>query len=144
MTRFAARSSPGELEWCASYWEQEACMETLRLRQLQDPARVSALLEAYISRAGILPKDAYQVRDRSELPNRVQMVVSRAAAQGQAWSGWARGDQLWLFTCEMSLPLSRERGTPVLIVRVHNEQGEVTDSATWRYDPLGTWSRCAD
>jgi hypothetical protein len=31
-----------------------------------------------------------------------------------------------------------------LIVRVHNEQGEATDSATWRYDPLGTWSRCAD
>ena len=119
-------------------------METRRLRQLQEPTRVAGLLEAYISRAGILPKDAYQIRDRGELPNRVQMVVSRAIAQGQAWSGWARGDQLWLFTCEMSLPLSRERGAPVLIVRLHDEQGEVKDSGTFRYDALGVWSRCAD
>lgn len=119
-------------------------METRRLRQLQEPTRVTSLLEAYISRTRILPKDAYQVRDRSELPNRVQTIVSRAIAQGQVWSGWARGDQLWLFTCEMSLPLSRERGAPVLIVRLHDEQGEVTDSGAWRYDPLGTWSRCAD
>ena len=119
-------------------------METLRLRQLQQPTRVAGLLEAYISRAGVLPASAYQVRDRGELPSCVQMIVSRAIAQGQAWSGWARGDQIWLFTAEMSLPLSRERGAPVLTVRLHNEQGEVTDSGTWRYDPLGTWSRCAD
>jgi len=118
-------------------------METLRLRQLQQPTRVAGLLEAYISRAGILPKDAYQVRDRNELPDRVQMVVNRAIAQGQVWSGWARGDQIWLFTCDLSLPLSRERGAPVLTVRLHNEHGDVTDSGTWRYE-LGTWSRCAD
>jgi hypothetical protein len=118
-------------------------METLRLRRIQQPSRVESLLEAYISRARILPEGAYQVRDRHELPNRVQTIVSRAKAQGHVWSGWARGAQLWLFTCEMSLPLSRERGTPVLIVRLHNEDGEVIDSGTWRYDPLGTWSRCA-
>jgi hypothetical protein len=58
-------------------------LETLRLRQLQQPTRVAGLLEAYISRSGILPKDAYQVRDRSDLPDRVQKVVIRAIAQGQ-------------------------------------------------------------
>jgi hypothetical protein len=119
-------------------------METLRLRRMQVPSRVESLLEAYISRARILPEGAYQIRDRSGLPNRLQTIVSRAIAQGHVWSGWARGTHVWLFTCEMSLPLSRERGAPVLIVRLHNEDGEVMDSGTWRYDPLGAWSRCAD
>lgn len=119
-------------------------METLRLRRIQVPSRVESLLEAYISRACILPDGAYQIRDRSGLPNRVQTIVSRTIAQGHVWSGWARGTHVWLFTCEMSLPLSRERGAPVLIVHLHNEDGEVMDSGTWRYDPLGTWSRCAE
>jgi len=119
-------------------------METLRLRRIQEPSRVERLLEAYISRRGIVPESAYQVRDRNELPGRVQMVVGRAIAQGQVWSGWARGAQVWVFTCEMSLPLSRERGAPVLTVTCYNEDGEVTDSGTWRYDNLGSWSRCAD
>jgi hypothetical protein len=119
-------------------------METLRLRRIQEPSRVERLLEAYISRSGVVPESAYQVRDRSELPARVQTILSRAIAQGQVWSGWARGVQVWLFTCEMSLPLSRERGTPVLTVSCYNEDGEVMDSGTWRYDPQGSWSRCAD
>ena len=118
-------------------------METLRLRRIQEPARVETLLEAYISRARILPEGAHKVRDRRELPNRVQTIVSRAKAQGHVWSGWARGAHVWLFTCEMSLPLSRERGTPVLMVHLYNEDAEVVDSGTWRYH-LGTWSRCAD
>jgi hypothetical protein len=119
-------------------------METLRLRRMQVPSRVENLLEAYISRTHSLPDGAYQIRDRSELPARVQAMVTRALAQGHVWSGWARGAQVWLFTAEMSLALSRERGSPVLIVHLHNEDGEVVDSGTWRYDPLGAWSRCAD
>jgi len=118
-------------------------METVRLRRIQEPSRVESLLEAYISRTSILPEGAYRVRDRSELPNRVQTIVSRARSQGHAWSGWARGAHVWLFTCEMSLPLSRERGAPVLLVHLYNEEGEVIDSGTWRYQ-LGAWSRCAD
>jgi hypothetical protein len=119
-------------------------METLRLRRIQEPARVESLLESFISRTRVLPEGAYQIRDRSALPNRIQPIVSRANTQGHVWSAWARGAQIWLFTCEMSLPLSRERGAPVLMVHVYNEDGEVVDSGTWRYDPLGAWSRCAD
>jgi len=119
-------------------------METLRLRLIQEPSRVESLLEAFIARACILPEGAYHVRDRRELPNSVQPIVSRAIVQGQVWSGWARGAQIWLFTCDMSLPLSRERGRPVLAVRVYGEDADLKDSGTWRYDPLGTWSRCAD
>ena len=118
-------------------------METLRLRQIQAPSQVESLLEAYVLRAGNLPEGAYQIRDRSELPGRVQTIVSWATTQGHVWLGWTRGAQIWLFTGEMSLPLSRERGTPVLIIRLHNEEGELVDSGTWRY-ATGNWSRCAD
>lgn len=119
-------------------------METLRLRRIQEPSRIESLLEAFISRAHILPEDTYQIRDARELPTGLQAVVTRATDQGLVWSCRARGAELWLFTCDMSLPLSRERGTPVLLVRVYGEDAEVKDSGTWRYDPRGTWSRCAD
>ncbi|HMK21954.1 MAG TPA: hypothetical protein VK466_06445 [Terriglobales bacterium] len=119
-------------------------METLRLRRIQEPSRVESLLEAFIARAHILPEGAYQIRNVRELPAGLEAVVTRAIAQGQVWSCWARAAEIWLFTCDMSLPLSRERGTPVLMVRVYGEDAEVMDSGTWRYDPLGTWGRCAD
>jgi hypothetical protein len=51
---------------------------------------------------------------------------------------------VWLFTCDMSFHLSRERGAPVLTVRLHNEDGEVADYGTWAFDSMGAWSRCAD
>jgi len=113
-------------------------METVRLRRIQEPSRVETLLEAYISRARILPEGAYQVRDRTALPNRLQAIVSQASSDAHVWSAWARGAHFWLFTCEMSLPLSRERGAPVLIVRLHNEDAEVIDSGIWRFDQLRT------
>ena len=119
-------------------------METLRLRRIQEPARVESLLESFISRTRVLPEGAYQIRDRSALPNRIQPIVSRANSQGHVWSAWARGAQIWLFTCEMSLALSRERGAPVVLVRCYDEDGALQDSGTWRFDPLGNWSRCAD
>jgi hypothetical protein len=37
-------------------------METLRLRRIQQPSEVERLLEAFVSRGGVLPKDCYQIR----------------------------------------------------------------------------------
>ncbi len=119
-------------------------METLRLRRIQEPSRVESLLESYVSRARILPDDSYQVRDPSRLPRRLQDLLARAIEQGQVWSCWARGSQLWLFTGDMSLPLSRERGAPVILVRLYGEDAQLKDSGIWRADPLGVWSRCAE
>lgn len=118
-------------------------MDTVRLREIQRPTGVKRLLEAYVSRTGIAPR-SYEIRELQELPANVRKVVLRAMRQGQPWSCWARGSAIWLFTGEMSLPLSRERGTPVLIVRCYGEDGELRDSGTWRQDVLGSWSRCAD
>lgn len=119
-------------------------METLRLRRIQEPSRVERLLEAYISRAADLPDDAYQVRDSSELPPSLRLIVSRAIEHGEVWSCWARGSQLWLFTCHMSLERSRERGAPVIVLQVYGEDAELKETAAWRFDPLGVWVRCPD
>jgi len=119
-------------------------METLRLRRIQQPSRVERLLEAYVSRAGVLPHGSYQLRDARGLPPSVRGVIARATTQGETWSCWAHGSHLWLFVCEMSLALSRERGAPVIVVRQYNEEAEVTDSGTWRFDATGTWTRCGD
>jgi hypothetical protein len=119
-------------------------METLRLRRIQEPSRVERLLDAYISRTAILPNGSYQVRQPRELPDSLRSTIAHANAQGESWSCWVQGSRVWLFVCEMSLALSRERGTPVLLVRQYNEDGEVTDSGTWRFDAAGVWTRCAD
>lgn len=119
-------------------------METRRLRRMQEPSRVERLLDAYISRTAILPPNSYQVRDPRDLPRSLRSVVALATAQGESWVCWANSSRMWLFVCEMSLALSRERGTPVIVVRQYNEDADVTDSGTWRFDALGAWTRCAD
>jgi hypothetical protein len=119
-------------------------METRRLRHLQQPSRTETLLEALILRGYILPKDSYQIRDPKSLPSQLQVVVARAAQEGRVWACWATSHDTWLFTCEMSLPLSRERGSPVLLVNRYGEGGELTDSGSWAMDPEGKWKQLAD
>jgi hypothetical protein len=119
-------------------------METLRLRSLQQPSRVERLLEACISLGKHLPEGSFQIRDPSALPEELRRVLTQAIKQGQAWSCWAHRIHTWLFTCDMSLALSRERGTPVLHVSVYGEDGQLQDSGNWLADPRGTWYRCAD
>ena len=119
-------------------------METLRLRRMQEPSRVERLLDAYIAHGGELPDDCYQVRDSSGLPSALRIVLARAIEQGEAWSCWARGSQLWLFTCHMSLERSRERGGPVILVRVYDEDAQLLDSGAFRFDSQGNWTRSSD
>jgi hypothetical protein len=119
-------------------------METLRLRSLQQPSRVERLLETYVSCGNLLPEGSFQIRDRSVLPEELQRVLTRAIRQGQAWSCWGHCVRTWLFTGDLSLPLSRERGTPVLQVSVYREDGQLQDSGNWMADTRGTWWRCAD
>jgi hypothetical protein len=119
-------------------------METLRLRRIQEPSRVERLLEAYISRAGIVSDHAYQIRNRNQLPRGLQLLLIRAIEEGQVWSCWADAAQMWLFTCHMSLAQSRERGSPVLLVRLYGAEAELLDSGAFRYDALGNWSRCSE
>jgi len=119
-------------------------METMRLRNLQQPSQTEALLEALVSRGNLLPKDAYRIRDVSALSPQLQSIVGRATSEGRIWASWATPHYLWLFTCEMSLQLSRERGAPVLLVTRYGENGELQDTGPWTADAEGKWQRCGD
>jgi len=116
-------------------------METVRLRKVQQPSHVERLLEAFASRGDLLPKDCYQIRASGALSPQLQRIVERAIQKGHVWACWADSYHTWLFTCEMSLPLSRERGSPVLQVDVYDEAGELKDAGAW-VNQQGKWSRC--
>jgi hypothetical protein len=119
-------------------------VETLRLRKIQQPSKVERLLEACISRSNVLPKGCYQIRDPGSVPQGLKLILNQATAQGKVWSCWTNSSDTWLFTCEMSLPLSRERGTPVLQVSRHDKDGALSDSGTWTTNPQGTWCRSGE
>jgi hypothetical protein len=119
-------------------------METRRLRIIQQPAHIERLLDALVSRANLLPKDYHQIRDPNSLPPQLQTLIAQAVQEGRVWRCWANSYETCLFTSEMSLPRSRERGSPVLLVNRYNESGELQDAGSWMTDQEGKWRRCAD
>jgi hypothetical protein len=119
-------------------------MDTKRLRTIQQPAHLERLLEAYITRSNVIPPDSYQIRDPDAVIPQLRSIALQAAAEGRVWACWAYGAQLWLFTAEMSLPLSRERGTPVLCVNRYDDHGELMEAGDWLLDADGFWRRCAE
>ena len=119
-------------------------METLRLRRMQQPSRVERLLEAFVGRSDLPPQDVYQIRDSASVPANLRPVIGRAVKQGQVWSCWANASHVWLFTADMSMDHSRERGAPVLRINRYNEHGELEESGAWIADSHGKWTRCAE
>lgn len=119
-------------------------METTRLRQIQQPSRMERLLDTYVARSDVVPPGSYQIRDPGAVPIALQAALNQAIERGDAWSCWLHGPLTWLLVCEMSLPLSRKRGTPVLQVSIYREDGQLKESGLWMTDPDGKWRRCAD
>ena len=119
-------------------------METMRLRKIQVPTSIERLLDALITRAKLVPEDSYRIRDPKSLPILLQNLIKRATQDGKVWSAWSNGSHTWLFTSEMSLPRSRELGTPVLQTAIYGEDGQLKESAAWASDRKGSWSRSAD
>jgi hypothetical protein len=117
--------------------------ETVRLRNLQKPAHIERLLENLVSHTELVPQGAYPVRDLKSVPRELRNIATHATKHGRTWSCWEHNFHNWMFTAEMSLALSRERGRPVLQVDVHDDRG-FRDSGLWMTDRDGKWSRCGD
>ncbi len=123
---------------------QTVSVETLRLSRLQQsPSHIKRLLEALVVRAKLVPEEAYQVRLTSAVPKPLRELAEQASKDGRVWACWAHGFRAWLFTAEMPLDLSRERGAPVMQVDVYDEAG-ARDSGVWVPNQDGTWQRCAE
>lgn len=118
-------------------------METMRLRKIQAPSRLDRLLDALVSHSDLMPEGASRTRDTGVLSRELRALAARATEGGQMWSCWERGIDTWLILCEMSLPLSRERGSPVLKIELYGDEG-LKDAGLWTADRQGNWSRCAD
>lgn len=120
-------------------------METLRLRRIQQqPSQLERLLTACVLRGKAIPKDCYRIRDSRALSSQLQAVVERAIKEGHVWACWADSDCAWLFTCEMSLALSRQRGAPVLDVHLYDQTGELKEAGKWVADPAENWRPYVD
>jgi len=117
-------------------------MDTVRLRSAQQPSRVERLLDSYVLSTIDMPEGVRRIRDRSELPSGLQRVIRNAERTGQAWSAWTDDWRIWCFTGEMSLPLSRERGQPVLRIRSYDQSGRIIECGVWVNLRHGAWQRC--
>ena len=114
---------------------------TLQLRKLQPSSHIERLLQAVVVNAGLVPRGARQITHPDEMPKELRRLAKLAVRAGCAWSCWTHDSQSWLATAEMPLPLSRERGAPVLQVDVYDENGP-QDSALWMPGRDGKWNRC--
>jgi hypothetical protein len=105
---------------------------------------VDQLLEGFILRAGLLPRNAQRVRIAGAVPNGLRSLVMQAVKRRRTWSCWIEGTRAWLFTAGVSLPLSRECGAPVFCIKVYGGDGILQGSGGWIKEGDGSWTRCAD
>jgi hypothetical protein len=117
-------------------------MEMVRLLcKITHRSRVGELLESYIAQSSVMPKGSYQIRQPGSVPREVRKVLNQAVKEGQTWSCWGHGLHTWLFTANMSRPLSRQRGVPVLQVSIYGGDGGLRERGSWMPDQHGRWCR---
>src|SRR5579862_8567270 len=109
---------------------------------LQQPSHIDGLLRSLVKSLAVLPDESNVVTKPSELPSALQRVVGQAIKSGQSWMAWQdNGVHVWLFVAEMSMPLSRERGSPVLEMKHYQGDG-LKETAYWVVDRQANWQRC--
>ena len=113
------------------------------MRAFKQPVQTERLLEAFVSRASILPRGAYRIRDPDALPIALQRVMFNAAQEGRIWMAWAHGHRTWLVTCQESGFYSRDPGAAVLRVDFYDKEGRLMDTGAWTAGPQGKWERSA-
>jgi len=119
-------------------------MHTMKLRTLQQPSLMESLLDSLSITQNWVPTGATPVTDRSELMPDLQKLAMRAVKGEGAWRAWISHDDVRFFVAEMSMELSRERGSPALKVHHYNGRGQLQQYGVWVHLPGGAWQRCAD
>jgi hypothetical protein len=118
-------------------------MDTMRLRAIQQPSRVEALLESFALGQGLLPPAARPLFDFDDLPRELQLLIRRSGSDAHAWRAWSDDRHVWFLCGELSLPLSRERGRPVLRISQYDEEAQMLEAAMWLHSHGERWDRCS-
>ncbi len=117
-------------------------MQTMKLRAMQHPGHAVQLLDSYIRREGRLPRDSQRLTQGSQLTPSLEKLAERSTEDGNVWRAWSDDRAIWLWTCEVSLDRSRERGMPVMEVSRYDEFGGIEESGTWVCLGNDNWQRC--
>jgi hypothetical protein len=116
--------------------------ETKRLRTIQKPNLCEQSVDACVRGRKMVPPDAVRLTTLSELtiPLRRQ-ARTNALAESAVWLAWSDADAIWFVTGTISLELSRERGRPVLQMRVYNRDGALDEALTCMNTTANVWER---
>jgi hypothetical protein len=118
-------------------------METKQLRAIQNPQRTALMLESWALSQSFLPAQAYRVRTLKELSLPLRDIARRCNGGESVWSAWTDGLRIWFVAAVPSLELSRERGKPVLQVKVLDEGGMMIRAEHCVYTMSHGWQQCS-
>ena len=78
----------------------------------------------------MVPQDAARLNSLSELSIPLRRLA-RADALGEAvWLAWSKNEVTWFVAGTIGLALSRERGRPVLKMKVYDREGRLEEALT--------------
>ena len=119
-------------------------MQTMRLRAIQQPGTAGELLDSFVRAEGNLALDSRELTRERELTPTLERIAQRSLGNGCVWRAWTDDRAMWLWSSEVSLELSRERGMPVMEIRRYDENGQVEDAGTWVRVRADEWKRCGE
>jgi hypothetical protein len=119
-------------------------MDTGRLRGIQKPSHCEQLVDACVRGRRMVPSSAVRTT-LAELSIPLRVLAQRNSSLGDstAWLAWSEGAVMWFVAGTTSLEMSRERGRPVLQLRVYDQQGALDEALTCVQTVTNSWERCA-
>ena len=118
-------------------------MQTVRLRAIQKPNQCEQLVEACVRARNMVPPGAVRMTSLSDLSIPLRRLARKnALPEGSVWLAWGDADAIWFVAGTTSLELSRERGRPVLQLRVYNKEGTLDEALTCVQTQANNWEQC--
>jgi len=116
--------------------------ETKRLRTIQKPNLCEQSVNDCVRGRKMVPHDAIRLTSLSELTIPLRRLArTNALAESAVWLAWTDDGPIWFVTGTLSLELSRERGRPVLQMRVYNRDGALQEALTCMHTTADVWER---
>jgi len=90
----------------------------------------------------MVPQDAVRLTSLSELSIPLRRLArTNALGESAVWRAWSENAVIWFVVGTISLELSRERGRPVLQMRVYDREGTLDEALTCVQTRGSGWER---